>query len=139
MGVWEDKESRREVRRGGRGEGEMKGGGRGEQRKGEKGREGERRARGGGSDVAVQASVPWCFSIGSFPRNFLLFGNPIVVASLCDARVSSLLVHAKLNGLLVQYFRVFLDLDAVASFLDLPRDETDKDFHECGVVIEAVS
>ena len=58
----------------------------------------------------------------------LLFGDPIVVALLCDARVSSLPVHASFNGLLVQCFRVFLDLGAVASFLDLPRDETDEDF-----------
>ena len=46
----------------------------------------------------------------------LLFGDPIVVALLCDARVSSLPVHASFNGLLVQYFRDFLDLGAVASF-----------------------
>ena len=121
------------------------------ERKGEKGREG--RGEEGATLLRRQACPGAWSSIGSFPRNFHLSGSQELMerrfggcssadwrSNRCrfDARVSSLPVHAKFNGLLVQYFRVFLDPDAVASFLDLPRDETDEDVHGCEVVIDGM-
>ena len=107
MGEGKEKESRRVVRRRGR-EREAEGVRREGEKRGEKEEE-------GATLPCRQVCLGAGSSIVSFPRNFhlsgsqgleerrfggarLLFGDPIVVASLCDARVSSLPVPWRLFG-----------------------------------------